>query len=186
MINVTELRAGVVFDDQGQYWLVLSYEHIKMGRGSGTVKVKVRSLNTGATVEKSFITGARVNDVSLDRSKAQFLYKDNVGYHFMDMQTYEQFELPERLVGSDGRYLAEGLEIELFSVEGKPMYIQIPKILSYKVVQTGGSARGNSVGATQKEAVLENGLKVKVPLFISAGEVIRVDTRDGSYVERAK
>lgn len=186
MINVTELRSGIVFEDQSQYWLVLSYEHIKMGRGSGTVKVKVKSLNTGATVEKSFITGARVNDVSLDRNKVQFLYKDNGGYHFMDVATYEQFDLAERLVGSDGPYLTEGLMIELFSVEGKPMYLQVPKILSYKVTQTGGSAKGNSVGATQKEAVLENGLRVKVPLFINNGEVIRVDTRDGSYVERAK
>ena len=104
----------------------------------------------------------------------------------MDIVSYEQFDLAERLVGSDGPFLKEGLEIELFSVEGKPTYIQIPKILDYKIVQTGGSAKGNSVSATQKEAVLENGLKVKVPLFINTGEVIRVDTRDGSYVERAK
>ena len=186
MINVTELRAGIVFEDDKQYWLVMSYEHIKMGRGSGTVKVKVKSLNTGATIEKSFITGARVNDVGLDRNRAQFLYRDSSGYHFMDVNSYEQFELVERLVGSDGPFLKEGLEIELFSVEGKPTYIQIPKILDYKIVQTGGSAKGNSVSATQKEAVLENGLKVKVPLFINTGEVIRVDTRDGSYVERAK
>lgn len=186
MVNVTELRPGVVFIDQGQYLLVLSYEHNKLGRGSGNVKVKVRNLVSGATVEKSFITGARVQDAVLDRNRAQFLYKDGSGYHFMDMQTYEQFDIPDRIVGSDGPYLKEGLEIELFSISGKPMYIQMPKILDYKVVQTGGSAKGNSVGATQKEAILENGLKVKVPLFISNGEVIRVDTRDGSYVERAK
>lgn len=172
--------------DQGQYLLVLSYEHIKMGRGSGTIKVKVKNLVTGANVEKSFITGARVQDATLDRNKVQFLYKDGSGYHFMDTVSYEQFELPERLVGSDGKYLKEGLEILLYSVDGKPMYLDIPKILEYKVTQTGGSARGNAVGATQKEAVLENGLKVKVPLFINMGEVIRIDTRDGSYVERAK
>lgn len=186
MINATELRAGIVFVDQGQYWLVLTYEHIKMGRGSGTIKVKVKNLVTGANVEKSFITGARVQEAALDRNKVQFLYKDGSGYHFMDTATYEQFELPERLIAYDGQFLKEGLEIQLFSVDGKPMYIDLPKILDYKVVQTGGSAKGNSVGATQKEAVLENGLIVKVPLFINNGEVIRIDTRDASYVERAK
>lgn len=186
MINATELKAGIVFVDQGQYLLVLSYEHIKMGRGSGTIKVKVKNLVTGAIIEKSFITGARVQDVSLDRNKVQFLYKDAGGYHFMDMATYEQMDILDKIVGNDGPYLKEGLEIEVFSVEGKPMYLQLPKILEYKIVQTGGASRGNSVGATQKEAVLENGLKVKVPLFINNGEVIRVDTRDGSYVERAK
>ena len=186
MINVRELKPGVVFIDQNQYLLVISYEHIKMGRGSGTVKVKVRNLVSGSTTEKSFITGARVQDVTLDRNKVQFLYKDGSGYHFMDMGTYEQLDLPDRIVGSDGPYLKEGQEIEVFSVEGKPMYLQLPKILEYKIVQTGGASKGNSVGATQKEAVLENGLKVKVPLFINNGEVVRVDTRDGSYVERAK
>ncbi|MBI3342192.1 elongation factor P [Candidatus Curtissbacteria bacterium] len=186
MINATELRAGIVFIDQGQYLLVLTYEHIKMGRGSGTIKVKVKNLVTGANVEKSFITGARVQEASLERNKVQFLYKDASGYHFMDTVSYEQFDLPDRLVGYSGQFLKEGLEIQLFAVDGKPMYIDLPKILDYKVTQTGGASRGNSVGATQKEAVLENGLKVKVPLFINNGEVIRIDTRDASYVERAK
>lgn len=186
MINVTELRAGTVFEDQGVYLLVLNYEHIKMGRGSGTIKVKVRNLANGSTVEKSFITGARVQEASLERNKVQYLYKDAAGYHFMDASTYEQFDVPEKIVGSDGPFLKEGMDILLFTIDNKPIYIEIPKIVDYKVVQTGGSARGNSVGATQKEAILENGLKVKVPLFINNNEVIRIDTRDASYVERAK
>ncbi len=186
MINVTELRAGKVYVDQGQNLLVLSYEHIKMGRGSGTVKVKVRNLATGSTVEKSFITGARVQDVELERKKVQYLYKDGAGYHFMETATYEQFDVSERMVGSDGPYLKEALDILLYTIDDKPVYIELPKILDYKVTQTAGAAKGNSVGATQKEALLENGLKVKVPLFINIGEIIRVDTRDGSYVERAK
>lgn len=186
MINVTELRAGTVFEDQGVYFLVLSYEHIKMGRGSGTVKVKVRNMGNGSTVEKSFITGARVQEASLERNKVQFLYKDNDGYHFMDPSSYEQFDISDKLVGGDGPYLKEGMEILLFTIEDKPIYIELPKIIDYKVVQTGGSAKGNSVGSTQKEALLENGLKVKVPLFINNNETIRIDTRDGSYVERAK
>lgn len=186
MINATELRAGKVFVDQGQYLQVLTYEHIKMGRGSGTIKVKVRNLTSGATVDKSFITGAKVEEADLKRNKVQFLYRDASGFHFMNMETYEQFDLEQRMVGNDAPYLKENLELVLFTINDKPVYIEIPKILEYKIVQTGGASRGNSVGATQKEAILENGLKVKVPLFINNGEVIRVDTRDGSYVERAK
>lgn len=197
MISVTDLRSGVVFGDRGsasakasvdkEYFLVLSYKHIKMGRGSGTVKVKVRNLATGATVEKSFITGARVNDVPLERKKVQYLYQDGAGFHFMDTASFEQFVLSDRLIGETAPYLKDGLETALFAVEDKPLYIEIAKILEYKVAQTGGAARGNTVsGAAYKDAILENGLTVKVPSFINNGEMIRVDTRTGEYVERAK
>ena len=226
MISVTELGAGVVFEDRGptsakassgkEYFLVLSYEHIKMGRGSGTVKVKVKSLETGSTTEKSFTTGARVQDASLERKKVQYLYRDTPtsatfdakvfdpeaqtrramevkeatagkeGFHFMDPESYEQFMLPEKLIRDLAKYLKDGMEITLFTIDERPMYIETPKILEYTVTQTGGSARGNTVGASYKDAQLENGLMIKVPLFIKTGEIIRVDTRTGDYVERAK
>lgn len=186
MISVTDLRAGTVFEDQGQYLLVLSYEHIKMGRGSGTVKVKVRNLESGATVDKTFNTGARVPDANLARRKAQYLYRDNRAFHLMDMASFDQFEIDQKIVGDSAKFLKENMEVTLFSVGEKPLYIEIPKIVDYKITQTGGSARGNTAGAAQKDAVLENGLTVKVPLFIQTGETIRVDTRSGQYVERAK
>lgn len=186
MISVTELRAGTVFEDRGEYYLVLVYEHIKMGRGGGTIKVKVRNLTTGATIEKSFPNGARVNDANLERKAAQFLYRDGAGFHFMDPGSFEQFSLGEKLVGDYAPYLKEGQQITLFAISEQPMYIELPKILDYKVAQTGGAAKGNTVGAAQKDAILENGLHVKVPLFIKTNEVIRVDTRTGVYVERAK
>lgn len=186
MISVTDLRSGTVFTEAGQFFLVLSYEHVKMGRGSGNVKVKVQNLESGANIEKSYITGARVQDVTLDRKKVQFLYRDTNRIHVMDMASYEQFELPVKIVEDILRFLKEGLELTLFTVGEKPLYVEIPKILNYKVTQTGGSAKGTSVGATYKDALLENGLTIKVPLFIKIGEIIRVDTRSGQYVERAK
>lgn len=185
MISVTELRAGTVFEEQGKYFLVLTYEHIKVARGSGTIRVKVQNLESGANIDKTFPTGARVADVNVDRNKVQYLYTDNQ-VHVMDIVTYDQFAVDRKLVEDIEKYLKEGMEITLFSVEDKPLYIEIPKIIDYTVTQTGGSARGNTVGASQKDAVLENGLVVKVPLFIKNGEVIRVDTRSGTYVERAK
>lgn len=186
MLSVTELRAGTVFEDRDEYFVVVSYEHIKMGRGSGTVKVKVRNLTMGATIEKTFQTGAKIAEANLERKKVQYLYQDSQGYHLMDLVTYDQFMVDKRLIGDVGKFLKEGMELALFAVGDKPLYIEIPKICQYKVAQTGGSARGNTVGASYKDAVLENGLTVKVPLFIKIGEVIRVDTRSGEYVERAK
>lgn len=185
MISVTELRAGTVFAENNQYLLVLSYEHIKVARGSGTVKVKVQNLESGANTEKSFQTGARVQDVNVIRKKVQYLYTDD-RLHVMNMETYDQFVLDRKLVEDIAKFLKEGMEITLFSVDEKPLYIEIPKIVDYKIVQTGGAARGNTVGVSYKDATLENGLVVKVPLFIKNGEVIRIDTRSGDYVERAK
>lgn len=186
MISVTELRSGTVIEEGKQFFLVLSYEHIKMGRGSGTVRVKIKNLASGVNVEKTFNTGARVQDASLDRKKVQYLYQDSSGIHVMDTQTFEQFALDKRLVGDIIKFLREGMEITLVSAHQNPLFVEIAKIVDYKIAQTGGSARGNTVGASYKDAVLENGLVVKVPLFIKLGEVIRVDTRSGEYVERAK
>ncbi|MBI4037954.1 elongation factor P [Candidatus Curtissbacteria bacterium] len=186
MISVTELRSGAVFEEDGQYWMVISYEHIKMGRGSGNVKVKAKNLESGSTVEKSFITGARVQDAQLARKKVQYLYRDGGGVHLMDMETYEQFTVPATLVSDVSKFLKEGMEVTLFLIEDKAVNVELAKIVDYKVTQTGGSAKGNTAGAAQKDAVLENGLTVKVPLFIKTGELIRVDTRSGQYVERAK
>ena len=187
MISVTELRAGIVFEDRGEYFLVLTYEHIKMGRGGGTIKVKVRNLATAAITLKSFPSGARVAVANLERRKVQYLYRDGAGFHFMDVSSFEQFSLRDRLVGDWAPYLKEGMEIILFAVGDRPLYVELPKIVEYRVTQTGGAARGNTVaGSAYKDAVLENGLTVKVPLFINNGEVIRVDTRTGDYVERAK
>ena len=186
MISVTELKAGTVFEERGDYFLVLQYDHIKMGRGGGTIKVRVKNLTNGSTIEKSFPNGGRVQEANLERKKSQYLYRDGAGFHFMDNETYEQFDLPEKLVGDYIPYLKEGLEIILFTIGNRPMYIDLPKILDYEITQTGGAAKGNTAGAAQKDALLENGLHVKVPLFIKNGEVIRVDTRTGAYVERAK
>jgi len=186
MISVTDLRAGAVFEEKGQYFLVLSYGHSKIARGAGNVKVRVRNLETGAIIDKTFNTGAKVADANLARKKSQYLYNDNQGFHFMDPVSYEQFTVDRKLVEDIAKYLKEGMDLNLLSVDEKAVGVEIPKIMDYKIVQTGGSARGNTVGAAQKDAVLENNLVVKVPLFIKIGEVIRVDTRTGQYVERAK
>lgn len=186
MISVTQLRSGTFFEDQGQIFEVLSYEHTKMGRGSGNIRVKVRNLETGAIFDKTFITGASVNEANLTKIKAQFLYQDDENFHFMDNQTFEQFAISGQKLGEQKKFLKEGLELYLLVYKGDPLSTELPRALAFKVAQTGPSYKGNSVTNVYKPAILENGLEVRVPVFIKVGEVVRIDTKTGEYLERAK
>src|SRR4051812_8121532 len=112
-INVTELRAGTVFVDANQLWQVITYEHVKMGRGSGTVKVKAKNLRSGSITERAFMTGARVEQGDVEKKKAQFLYQDGESYNFMDPESFDQFSIPKSILGEDSKYLKESLEVQL-------------------------------------------------------------------------
>lgn len=184
MISVTELRAGTTYEEDGQFLTVLSYEHIKMGRGSANIKVKVRNLKTGATVEKSYINGAKVQPAAVVKKEMQYLYKDDSDVYFMNPQTYEQVNIPLDLV-PDHQFLKEGEIFPLSFLEGKPLSVLLPPKMVFKVVETAPGAKGNSATNVFKEATLENGIKTRVPLFIKVGESIRVDTRTGAYSEKA-
>lgn len=186
MLNVTDLRNGAVFKEAGQVFQVLSYEHTKMGRGSGNVKVKVRNLKSSATTEKSFITGARVEEANIEKKKAQFLYQDGQEFVFMDPVSFEQFSVNRNALGEQARFLREGLEVTLVLLEGEALGIELPITLVYEVAETGPGERGNTVSNVYKEAILDNGLVVKVPMFMNIGDKVRVDTRTGEYVERVK
>ncbi len=185
-IGVTELRNGAVFKDGSNLWMVLSYEHVKMGRGSGNVKVKARNLRSGAILEKSFITGARVEEANIEKKKAQFLYRDANVFNFMDPTSFEQFSLSKEALGEQAKYLKDGLEITLIVSEGEALGFEIPNSLVYEIVDTGPGEKGNTVSNVFKEAVLDNGLVVKVPMFMSIGEKVKIDTRSGQYVERVR
>src|SRR3989337_3638592 len=138
MISVTDLRAGAVFEDKGQYFLVLSYEHSKIARGSGNVKVRVRNLETGATIDRTFNTGAKVADANLTRKKTQYLYRDNQGFHFMDPMSYEQFTVERKLVEDVAKYLKENVDLTLLAVDDNPVGVATQKIIENKIVQQGG------------------------------------------------
>jgi elongation factor P len=185
-LNASELRNGVVFEDSGQLLQVITYEHIKMGRGSGTIKVKVRNLKTNSITEKSFITGARVEAAAVEKKKAQFLYQDGENYNFMDPESFEQFPLSKDVIGDGVRYLKDGLEVTLLVHEGDALALELPNSIVYEIKETGPEEKGNTVSNVYKEAVLDNDLIVKVPMFMSAGERVKVDTRTGQYVERVR
>src|SRR3989344_6525101 len=182
MIGVTELRSGTIFEEDGNLLQVLSYEHIKMGRGSANIKVKVRNVRSGSTTEKSFTNGARVNDVRIQKRDMQFLYKDDTFLYFMDPQSYEQIQVPLAKF-PDRDYLKESETFSLSFLEDEPLSLSLSPKMEFKVSETGPSLRGNSTSNIYKDAVLENGLKTRVPLFIKVGDAVRIDTRDGSYSE---
>jgi elongation factor P len=184
MIGVTELRAGTTYQEDGQYFVVLSYEHIKMGRGSANIKVKVRNIKTGTILDKSFINGARVNDVQVVKKEMQYLYRDEDHVYFMDPKSYEQISISLKLV-PDYLYLKEGETFSVSFLEGEPLSVLLPPKMVFKVTETSPGVKGNSATNVFKEAVLDNGMKTKVPLFIDIGESIKVDTRTGAYSEKA-
>jgi elongation factor P len=185
-MNVTELRNGAVFKEDNNVFQVMLYEHNKTGRGSGNVKVKVRNLRSGAVTEKSFITGARVDDARVEKKKAQYLYQDGEDFAFMDPVSYEQFTVAKSVLGEQAKYLQDGLEVILLVMDGEALGIELPISLNYVIAETGPGERGNTVSNVYKEATLENGLVIKVPMFMKVGEKVKVDTRTGSYVERVK
>ncbi|MBI3109871.1 elongation factor P [Candidatus Daviesbacteria bacterium] len=185
-LNVTELRNGAFFKEGGNILQVLTYEHVKMGRGSGTIKVKVRNVRTGSVVEKSFITGARVDEAEVEKKKAQFLYREADNFNFMDPQSFEQFSLQGSVLGDSIKYLKDGLEVILIVSEGEALGMELPLSLVYEIAETGPGEKGNTVSNVYKDATLDNGLAVKVPMFMKVGEKVKVDTRTGEYVERVK
>jgi len=184
MISVTDLRAGTTYAEDGQLLMVLSYEHTKMGRGSANIKVKVKNLKSGTTLEKSYINGAKIHDVQVFKRDLQFLYKDETRAFFMNPKDYEQMQV-ELIKIPDHLYLKEGETFQVSFLEDDALTVVLPPKMVFKVVDTSPSIKGNSATNVFKDATLENGIKTKVPLFINIGESIRVDTRTGAYSEKA-
>jgi elongation factor P len=184
MISVNDLRAGTTFQEDGNIYKVLNFEHIKMGRGSANIKVKVINLRNGSTTEKGYTNGAMVSDINLVKRDFQYLYKDASTAYFMDPLSFEQKEVPLRsLAGAE--YLKEGETVSLQFYEDEALDLILPPKITLKVADTVPGVKGNSASNVYKDATLENGITTRVPLFINIGDSIVVDTRDGSYTKRA-
>ncbi len=186
MIGVTDLRSGTIFEENGNLLQVLSYEHIKMGRGSANIKVKVKNLRSGSVTDKSFINGAKVNDVSVIKKDLQYLYRDSDFAYFMDPRTFEQVSITTGILGSDVFYLKESENFNISFLGQEALAINLPPKMIFKVEETPPGVKGNSATNVFKEAKLENGMTVKVPLFIKIGDSVKIDTRSGAYSEKAQ
>ncbi|KKU29027.1 MAG: Elongation factor P [Candidatus Amesbacteria bacterium GW2011_GWA2_47_11b] len=186
MINVQDLRNGVTFLSDGAPWVCLKYEHVKMGRGSATIRIKAKNLLTGATTEKSFINSAKVEEINTLRRPLKFLYRSGDAGVFMDPKSFEQIEISVQVLASSVQYLKEGVQVNVMFWDERPLWVELPPKMEFMVAETDPGVKGNSVSNLYKDAVLDNGIKTRVPLFINGGDKVLIDTRDGSYAERVK
>ncbi|MEJ2212104.1 MAG: elongation factor P [Anaerolineae bacterium] len=184
MIDVNELRKGVTFTMDNELYKVIDYQHHKPGRGKAVIRTKLRNLRSGSTMDKTFTSGDRVQDIRLDHQTVQYMYKDDRFYYFMDVETFEQFPLPGAVLEDAEPYLVENMQIELSSYEGEPLDVELPITVDLEVVEAQPGFAGDTAQGATKEVTLETGLKIQVPLFIDDGDVLRIDTRDGRYVTR--
>jgi len=184
MIDVNELRKGVTFTMDGELFKVIEYQHYKPGRGKAVIRTRLRNLRTGSTIDKTFTSGDRVQDIRLDHQTVQYLYNDGEFYYFMDTETFEQFPLPNALLEDAQPYLVENMQIELSSYEGEALDVELPITVDLEVIEAPPGFAGDTAQGATKEVTLQTGYKIFVPLFISTGDVLRIDTRDGRYVTR--
>lgn len=184
MITVQDLRSGTTFELEGHPFIVIKYEHIKMGRGSATIKVRVRNLVTGTTLDKTFINSAKVAEIITLKRKLQYLYNDGANAVFMDPKNFEQVEIPVIVIKTELPFIKEGDNVDIMFWEDRPISVDIQPKVELTVTETAPGVKGNSATNVFKSARLENGMDVKVPLFINMGEKVRVDTRTGEYIER--
>lgn len=184
MIDAGELKRGITIELDGQLYQVLDYQHIKMGRGSAQVRLKLRDVRAGHNTERSFQASATFTRAFLERRPAQYLYNDGGLYYFMDNKTFEQIPLDKLMLGEALRYLKDGQNLELLTHKGKAVGTELPVSVELKVTETGPGFKGDTASSGSKPAQLETGITIKVPFFIDTGDTIKVDTRTGEYLER--
>jgi elongation factor P len=184
MIDVNDLRKGVIFELDGSLFRVLEYTHHKPGRGNAIIRIKARNIRSGTTLEKTFQSGDRVQDIRLDYQNLQYLYNDGELYYFMNNETFEQPAIEKKLIGDAAGFLKEGMEVKLTFFQNEPLDIELPTSVDLKVVQADVAVRGDTATGVTKRVTVETGQPVDVPMFVKEGDVIRVDTRTGQYVTR--
>ena len=184
MIDVNQLRRGKTFMHNNDILKVTEYSHNKPGRGKATIRVSVRNVRTGSNMQLTFNSGDRVDDIRLDKRHVQFLYDDGQFFVFMDTETYEQPQVAHAVFGDDARWLKENMELELLLFESEVIDYDLPLNTELEVIDAENAVAGDTATGATKEVITENGIKVKTPLFINVGDVIRVDTRSGEYITR--
>jgi elongation factor P len=185
MIDVNDLRKGVTFIYDGKLYKVLEYNHHKPGRGNATIKVRAADLRTGTILERTFQSGAMVQDVRLDYHNVQYLYTDGDLYHFMDLDTFEQPAIPAKILGDSAGFLTENMEVKLTFYENEPIDVELPASVDLEVIEAETAVRGDTATGVTKRVKVSTGIEVQVPSFVNRGDVIRVDTRTGAYLTRA-
>ena len=185
MIDAGELRKGAAIELDGEIYQILEYQHVKMQQRQPVVKLKLRGVRSGNFTERNFQSGDKVTPAFLEHRPVQYLYNDGDLYYFMDNESYEQIMLTSAQIGEGTNYLKEGLELEILTCKGDTVTIELPITVELQVAETEPGLKGDRATAGTKAAKLETGATIQVPLFINTGDIVRLNTRSGEYVEKA-
>ena len=184
-ININDIKNGMTIILDGNLCQIMEFQHVKPGKGSAFVRMKTKNLRTGAVVENSYNTNIKIERAHIDRMPMQYLYANGDNFVFMNTETYDQVEVPGSKLEQEKKFLKEGLEIQLEYYEGELLGVTLPEKIEFEVVETEPAVKGNTTNNAMKDAKIETGYTVKVPLFINQGEKIIVSTSDGKYSSRA-
>ncbi len=184
-ININDIKNGMTIIMDGKLCLIQDFQHVKPGKGPAFVRIKLKNLRTGSIVEDTYNTNIKVEKAHIDKKPMQYLYSAGENYVFMDTNTYEQIEIPESTLKEEKKYLKENLEIVINFYNGEIIGIDLPEKIEFEIVETEPAVKGNTTNNAMKDATIETGFTVKVPLFINQGEKIIISTKDGKYSGRA-
>lgn len=187
MATTADIKKGLCLEFNNDIYYIVDFQHVKPGKGNAFVRTKLKSLTTGKVVDNTFQAGHAINDVRVERRNFQYLYNDDMGYHFMNNESYEQVTIQATMI-ENARFLKEGMTVEILihAANETPLSVELPQYVILEVTYTEPGLRGDTATNTLKPATVETGAEVKVPLFIDAGEKIKIDTATGNYIERAK
>ncbi|MFA5109720.1 MAG: elongation factor P [Patescibacteria group bacterium] len=185
MLNFNEIKTGKVIKVNGEPFIIIKTDHHKMGRGGAVLKIKCRNLINGSILERTYQGAEKAEEAETETKKANFMYKDKEEAYFMDNTSFEQFNLSLEEIGEPAQFLKEGVDVDVLYFESRPVTISLPIKMDFKVVSAPPSVKGNSAGNVNKQVEIETGTTINVPLFINEGDIIRINTDTGEYVERA-
>ncbi|MCA1030699.1 elongation factor P [Bacillus timonensis] len=185
MVSVNDFRTGLTIEVDGGIWRVIDFQHVKPGKGAAFVRSKLRNLRTGAIQEKTFRAGEKVAKAQIENRKMQYLYANGDQHVFMDNESYDQIELPGTTIEYELKFLQENMEVHIMMFQGETLGVELPNTVELKVAETDPGIKGDTASGGSKPATMETGLVVQVPFFINEGDVLIINTTDGSYVSRA-
>jgi elongation factor P len=185
MITAGDFRNGITFEMDGQVFQVVEFQHVKPGKGAAFVRTKLKNIITGANIERTFNPGDKMPKAHIERKEMQYLYNDGGLYYFMDMETYEQIPLSAEVLGDSLKFVKENMNVKILSFKGNVFGVEPPTFVELKVIETEPGYKGDTATGASKPAKVETGAVIKVPLFVNEGDMVRIDTRTGDYLERA-
>lgn len=185
MVNVNDFKNGMTIKVDGNLFSILEFQHVKPGKGPAFVRTKLKNLRTGATIDHTFNAGIKVETARIEKKPMQFLYQSGDDYVFMNMNDYSQIDINKKSLGDDTKYLKENLDVEIVFFEGEMLGLNLPDKIEMEVIKTEPGVKGNTTSTATKDATLETGYSIRIPLFINEGEKVIISTKDGKYVSRA-